>query len=593
MNKGRWLGILMAAAMACALLPATALAQGVTCPDGADCTAHAAEVGGMHYDTLQEAIAEANGARITLLKDETVSSDIILNKSMALDLGGHKLTLAKNVKIQITGDDSVLDLRNGTLEGNRTLLILCYQGATTNLTGITGVNHRAEGTGSTEYSNFLQLGSNVDYSTGHGRIEGCNLTAGGNVEYILGKRASDSSDPSTCTIVNSSMTGRNPISGNGNCYADVKIESGTFTGQWNLSGNTAAVYWPGAGKLTIQGGTFTGGTAVYAKSGEIEIAGGTFTGTADRDYAHSGSGFIATGDAIVLDGCNYPGGSPQAQIQDGTFVSKNRDAVNAYTSQGATVDSEEMIAGGVFSSDVAKFADASATRASRLAANGVSTYYVGTETTVAQRVGNAAQTGDTISVQSGDLALTDLPDGVKVQNAGSGNVTANGETVTGQPVVTHTHVWGAPTWTWQDGYGEATARFVCTADASHTQTLTATATADETPATCAQAGKTVFTVRVTLDGRAYTDTRTVEIPKTQAHHFVDGVCTVCGVTQTVQPTPDATPVPTPVATPAPTADADVPKTGQSGHGLWWGLLAVLAAAGLAGVALYGKRRTVR
>ena len=134
------------------------------------------------------------------------------------------------------------------------------------------------------------------------------------------------------------------------------IESGTFTGQWNLSNNTTAVYWPGAGKLTIQGGTFSGGTAIYAKSGEVSIAGGTFTGTANRRYTYSGSGFYATGDAIVLDACGYPGGSPELEIKDGTFESEKKSAVDVYTAKGATAQSQNMISGGVFSSDVTPFA---------------------------------------------------------------------------------------------------------------------------------------------------------------------------------------------------------------------------------------------
>jgi len=313
-----------------------------------------AQIGDIPYTSLKDAIdAAQDGETITVIRNITSSTDIDLsniNKTVKIDLNGHTLTLANSKKIQITGSNSVLNLKNGTVNGNRTLLILCYEGATVNLSGITGVNSKKEGTSSTAYSNFIQVGSNG--TTGYSTITDCDLTAGGNVVYILGKPAADSSDPSTCTITNSSLTGRVPVSGNGNCRANVTIQSGTLTAQWpGYTTDISAVYWPGAGTLTIEGGMLSGDTAVYAKSGTIEIKGGVFTASGNHDYVYQGNGFTPTGDAIVLDSCGYPGGAPVLNITGGEFTSINRYSVASYTGNGCTDSVQTAIQGGYFTSD--------------------------------------------------------------------------------------------------------------------------------------------------------------------------------------------------------------------------------------------------
>ncbi len=53
---------------------------------------HQAAIGAIHYDTLQEAIAAANaGAAVTLLTDVT-TQPLVIDKSLALNLGGNTLT---------------------------------------------------------------------------------------------------------------------------------------------------------------------------------------------------------------------------------------------------------------------------------------------------------------------------------------------------------------------------------------------------------------------------------------------------------------------------------------------------------------------
>jgi len=95
---------------------------------------------------------------------------------------------------------------------------------------------------------------------------------------------------------------------------------------------------PTDGKLEIKNGaSITGKTAVYVKSGIITILGGTLKGTGDKAaYSHNGNGANATGDALVVDNCGYPGGAPKVTISGGTFTSANNRGIGSYYGNTAT-----------------------------------------------------------------------------------------------------------------------------------------------------------------------------------------------------------------------------------------------------------------
>ena len=121
-----------------------------------------------------------------------------------------------------------------------------------------------------------------------------------------------------------------------------------------VTADEIAMYLPGTGTTTINGGTITGGTAIYVKSGTLDIKGGTITGNgAAAEYTYDGSGANATGDAIVVDSCGYPGGAPAVTISNGTLTSEHADAIGAYD-EDTTDETEPEIAvsGGTFSSEV-------------------------------------------------------------------------------------------------------------------------------------------------------------------------------------------------------------------------------------------------
>ena len=93
--KKRLLASLMCLCLLVGLLPATALAAGMTdCPGGETCN-HEAAIEGMHYGTLKEAMGAAkNGETVDLLRNVTLTQSVETARKVSgitLDLNGHNI----------------------------------------------------------------------------------------------------------------------------------------------------------------------------------------------------------------------------------------------------------------------------------------------------------------------------------------------------------------------------------------------------------------------------------------------------------------------------------------------------------------------
>lgn len=113
---------------------------------------------------------------------------------------------------------------------------------------------------------------------------------------------------------------------NGECHnSNVTIRNATL-----ISDGDNGIQLNGKGKFLIENTTITGATAIYIKAGTLTIDGGTFTGNmSPANYLYNGNGANATGDAIVVDACEYPGGDPTVIIKDGTFTG-TKEAIGYY-----------------------------------------------------------------------------------------------------------------------------------------------------------------------------------------------------------------------------------------------------------------------
>ena len=116
------------------------------------------------------------------------------------------------------------------------------------------------------------------------------------------------------------------------------------------------------------------------------------------------------------------------------------------------------------------------------------------------------------------------------------------------------HAYGEPTFQWSEDGKTCTATFTCGNDASHVEVLNAEVTSNlKTAPTCTEKGVTVYTAKVTFEGKDYTATLELTDIPAAGHHYEDGVCTVCGEKDPdyVEPTdpdgPDQTGETTPLA----------------------------------------------
>ena len=91
------------------------------------------------------------------------------------------------------------------------------------------------------------------------------------------------------------------------------------------------------------------------------------------------------------------------------------------------------------------------------------------------------------------------------------------------------HAYGEPTFQWSEDGKTCTATFTCGNDETHVEVLDAEVTSNlKTAPTCTEKGVTVYTAKVTFEGKDYTATLELTDIPAAGHHYEDGVCTVCG-----------------------------------------------------------------
>ena len=265
---------------------------------------------------------------IKLLKDYTSNlcpncgSSEYKNQSVTLDLGGKTLFVNTSVKrnycISVL-HGCTLTIKNGTISMNPT-------------------------------SDIKSNGIYIDGENSKVIIESDAIVnaSGVSAVTIIGNATLESAG--TLSVTGSFAIAGNGSSGNGG-YT-VNITGGSVT-----STDAPAIYHPNSGTVTISGGSITGATGIYQKSGTLNITGGSITGNgAAAEYVFNGNGANSTGDAVVIDNCGYPGGTPAPAISGGTFSSTNGKAVASYASGEGNEPVTGFISGGTFSSNVNEFA---------------------------------------------------------------------------------------------------------------------------------------------------------------------------------------------------------------------------------------------
>ena len=246
------------------------------------------------------------------------------------------ITLTEDLEVT---ENTILDLNNQTLTtGDKTITV-------------------AEGKILTiQNSASLARSASEPSITGSGDI----ITASNNSTIIIGEGVNLTSTDNCCVFVPYGVSGvaittAANLTSQGD-YAAIQANGNATDVTVNVIGGTISskcegVYFPCTTNLNISGGTITGTTAVYHKSGNLTISGGALKATgAKTDYVHNGNGCNATGDALVIEACDYPGGVPVVSITGGEFISENAKAIGYYKqSTDYKLANEFFITGGTFS----------------------------------------------------------------------------------------------------------------------------------------------------------------------------------------------------------------------------------------------------
>ena len=293
----------------------------------------ASDNGITYFADLQTAIDSANNGDTIVLLDN-MNGDFSFTKAgeFTLNLNGFKINATGSDAIAVTGADTVLTVKNGTLESSGN-----------NCGGIYVKN------GTAVLENCTLIGTNEKESCGVYASNGSNVTV--NNCKLSANHYGITMMSADVVVNNSEINAPVSISSNGSDMYDksnLTINSGTYNG---------AIYWPAQGKLTINGGKFTADTAIYVKSGSLEINGGTFIGNGEKvEYKYKDSGSIATGSAIVLENVGEGEYDPigTVSINGGTFISENNMPIESVTKGVNGVNAKtKFVYGGTFSSEIA------------------------------------------------------------------------------------------------------------------------------------------------------------------------------------------------------------------------------------------------
>lgn len=251
---------------------------------------YVAEIGSQGYESLTEAVAAAeDGQTVTLLADAT--EDVVISKSITLDLGGKTLTNTNAGKATISVTSGTVTVKNGNVVGGTGYYnIEVTKGSNANLT-LTDVNATAGNTGSSMIDNWGTLTITSGTYTG-----GLNV-----VKSEEGSVLNISGGTFTLSYATSGYTGVIFAYGDTTISGGEFIQSLTTTGRWNHPTVILTGVVEGYAAITrVTGGHFVNkmsGESIFRGVGKgtsdnFEVSGGTFNKSIPDGYC--ADGFIPT-----------------------------------------------------------------------------------------------------------------------------------------------------------------------------------------------------------------------------------------------------------------------------------------------------------
>ena len=249
---------------------------------------YVAEIGSQGYESLTEAVAAAeDGQTVTLLAD--AAEDVVISKSITLDLGGKTLTNTNGGKATISVTGGTVTVKNGNVVGGTSYYnIEAKKDANLTLTDVTAT---AGNTGSSMIDNWGTLTITSGTYTG-----GLNV-----VKSEEGSVLNISGGTFTLSYATSGYTGVIFAYGDTTISGGEFIQSLTTTGQWNHPTVILTGVVEGYAAITrVTGGHFVNkmsGESIFRGVGKgtsdnFEVSGGTFNKSIPDGYC--ADGFIPT-----------------------------------------------------------------------------------------------------------------------------------------------------------------------------------------------------------------------------------------------------------------------------------------------------------
>lgn len=284
--------------------------------------AFAAQVGGVMYTTLADALAAADeNAIVKLLEDVTGQVAIPAGKKLTLDLNGKTITHSGTAII----NNGTLIVKNGAV-------------VSTGNCGI-GVGSNSETTILSDVTVTAQKSAVITSKSTGAKIfiEGGTFTSTDNA-VIAGNGSERTGNPNI-----------------------IVINGGTFNGGITTAGYVACgIYAPWKDQITVNGGTFhiTGGAGIVARAGQVSVNGGTFICTGNATGKVGDSRVVVPCAALVFDSeANYPALTNESVIlvKNGTFTVESGVAVAHAVKAAEDLNPRIVIEGGSFSGNPTTF----------------------------------------------------------------------------------------------------------------------------------------------------------------------------------------------------------------------------------------------
>lgn len=255
----------------------------------------------VYLDSLTTAVVDglSDGASIRLLKDYEMPATVSVDKDITIDFGGH------TIMAKVSGFDLAYRTANKQLRLLNGSLIADGFGVWIQNGGKLTVDADF-----TIFANYNNNWTNKNAVT----IEQANSQ--------LDLYGTAKVNGSTCAV-----SGNGTV-GHGDCT--INIMDGA-----KVQGGEIGIYMPNSGALNIGAAEIEADTALYIKSGVTTINGATLIGKGNKvEHATRFGGCTATGDAIVVDACGYPGGDPTVIINYATISSAHAERVGVYQTEG-------------------------------------------------------------------------------------------------------------------------------------------------------------------------------------------------------------------------------------------------------------------